>query len=414
MRAGGWDWLHRYRRSSQRARVHQYTRTVLYSFVLVEAALVVLWAVALPAGTPLWVRAVIAATGTGHVALMLLLSREGLRHYLGRGPRPDRLLAAGFVMTLLGTGMAVAMLAGGLVPRDASVVAAWMPLFFAGPALLALPVGQGSALAAVPVAAAWAGAVAAGLPADGHLVLLLTLVLGGAAFGLSYRCSGWTLKVVDELDAARETQARLAVAEERLRFGRDLHDVLGRNLSVIALKSELAVQLAQRGSDAALTQMTEVQRIARESQREMREVVRGYRAADLTAELAGARGVLEAAGIECRIENLGGHALPAQAQSALAWVVREGTTNVLRHAEAGRCVIRLRPAGPDAGEGAGAVLTMENDGVPDGCGAAGDGGGAGLAGLRERLAALGGSLTAVPAAGGRFRLTAQVRTEENG
>ena len=84
-----------------------------------------------------------------------------------------------------------------------------------------------------------------------------------------------------EAERAREVETRLAVAEERLRFGRDLHDVLGRNLSVISLKSELAVQLARRGRPEAVEQMIEVQRIAQESQREVRAVVRGYREADL-------------------------------------------------------------------------------------------------------------------------------------
>lgn len=101
--------------------------------------------------------------------------------------------------------------------------------------------------------------------------------------------SVWLLNAVYELDEARETRARLAVAEERLRFGRDLHDVMGRNLAVVALKSELAVQLARRGRPEALEQMVEVQRIARETQREVREVVRGYREADLRTELAARR-----------------------------------------------------------------------------------------------------------------------------
>lgn len=210
--------------------------------------------------------------------------------------------------------------------------------------------------------------------------------------------SVWLLNAVYELDAARETRARLAVAEERLRFGRDLHDVMGRNLAVIALKSELAVQLARRGREEAVDQMTEVQRIAQETQREVRDVVRGYREADLGIELAGARGVLIAAGIDCEVTGEPG-ALPAEVQSALGWVVREATTNVLRHGDAKRCVVAVRA---EAGR---VVLTVENDGVLKSSGGAG---GSGLAGLRERLAAVSGTLEAGPVREGVFRLVAEV------
>lgn len=179
---------------------------------------------------------------------------------------------------------------------------------------------------------------------------------------------------------------------------------MGRNLSVIALKSELAVQLAQRGRPEAIDQMVEVQRIARESQRDVREVVRGYRSVDLQVELAGALSVLRAAGVDCRAEGDDGAMLSPAVQSVIAWVVREGTTNVLRHGDARSCVIRLlvEPAGS-------AVLTMENDGaaaVP--AVAAPTAPGTGLTGLRERVGALGGTLTAEPDAGGVFRLTACV------
>ncbi|MEV6836693.1 histidine kinase [Streptomyces sp. NPDC051133] len=246
----------------------------------------------------------------------------------------------------------------------------------------------GAALIAVPLGVPWPLAVVTGL----------MVFLGGGFLALTCIFSLWLLNCVYELDEARETRARLAVAEERLRFGRDMHDVLGRNLSVISLKSELAVQLARRGRPEAVEQMIEVQRIAQESQREVRAVVRGYREADLGAELSGAQGVLSAAGIDCevRAETAG---LPADVQSALGWVVREATTNVLRHGDASRCRVALRTL-----EGR-AVLTVENDGLsaaPDG------GGGSGLAGLRERLAAVGGTLEAGPVPGERFLVVAEV------
>ncbi|MER5821852.1 ATP-binding protein [Streptomyces mirabilis] len=175
---------------------------------------------------------------------------------------------------------------------------------------------------------------------------------------------------------------------------------------VVALKSELAVQLARRGRPEAVEQMVEVQRIARETQREVREVVRGYREADLRTELAGAQGVLTAAGIDCEVSGpVTG--LPAEIQSALGWVVREATTNVLRHGDAARCAVSLRVA-----EGR-VTLTVENDGAPGiGSGAGTDtaepGRGSGLAGLRERLREVDGVLRAGPAGSDLFRLTAEV------
>ena len=94
---------------------------------------------------------------------------------------------------------------------------------------------------------------------------------------------------MSELDRSRTAHARLSVAEERLRFARDLHDVLGRNLSLIAVQSELAAELARRGDQDAAGQMLQVRQVAHESLREMRAVVSGYRTADLGTELAGAQ-----------------------------------------------------------------------------------------------------------------------------
>ncbi|GAA2816940.1 sensor histidine kinase [Kitasatospora sp. CM 4170] len=220
--------------------------------------------------------------------------------------------------------------------------------------------------------------------------------------GCSCRSFAWLQSVVWELDAAREAQARLAVAEERLRFSRDLHDVMGRNLTTIALKSELAVQLARRGRPEAAEQMAEVQKIAQESQREVRDVVRGYRTAGLHAEAIGARAVLRSADVDCVID-LGEDAdrLPLPVQSVLGWVIREATTNVLRHSEADHCAIRLSRAGDRA------VLELENDGVPA-VPIPSQGSGTGLRGLRERLAAHDGELTVPDAGPGRFRLLATV------
>ncbi|WP_030929722.1 sensor histidine kinase [Streptomyces sp. NRRL B-24720] len=233
------------------------------------------------------------------------------------------------------------------------------------------------------------------------LSALVSVGFWGCWTVLTSRGSAWMLDVMWKLREARDVQARLAVAEERLRFGRDMHDVLGRNLAVIALKSELAVELAQRGKPQALDQMVEVQRIARASQQEVRDVVRGYREADLRTELTGAQSVLRAAGIECGIEGDSGAGLPAPVQSALGWVVREAATNVLRHGDPRRCTIRLGATADTV------VLDVENDGAGAPVATAGARG-SGLAGLRERLGTLDGSLDAGPAGNGLFRLTATI------
>ncbi|MEU2435266.1 histidine kinase [Streptomyces rubradiris] len=329
------------------------------------------------------------------------LTRPALDHYLGR----SRLPAGAHRVPAVLLGLAVALVLALAAVRGADGPTIRMAL---GAALVPFGMLYGvtvpvrvylryaALLAALLAAALWlADRSVAGLLGTALVTAFMTV------FALiAYRCGSWTLSVLWEAERAREAQARLAVAEERLRFGRDLHDVLGRNLSVISLKSELAVQLARRGRPEAVEQMIEVQRIAQETQREVRAVVRGYREADLGAELAGAQGVLAAAGIDCEVRaETGG--LPAEVRSALGWVVREAATNVLRHGDASRCQVGLTVR-----EGR-AVLTVENDGA---VAAGGGGGGSGLAGLRERLAAVGGTLEAGHAGPGRdrFRLVADI------
>ncbi|MEW2515006.1 histidine kinase [Streptomyces sp. NPDC046870] len=328
------------------------------------------------------------------------LTRPALDHYLGRARLPAG--AHGVPAVLLGLVLALLVALAALDAADQATVRLAI-----GAALLPFGVVYGLTVpvrvflrSAALLAVLLMGAVGLADPDGAGILVTGVMVAFQTVFSLlACRCGAWTLAVLWEAERAREVEARLAVAEERLRFGRDLHDVLGRNLSVISLKSELAVQLARRGRPEAVEQMIEVQRIAQESQREVRAVVRGYREADLGVELAGAQGVLTAAGIDCEVRaETGG--LPAEVQSALGWVVREATTNVLRHGDAGHCAVGLTVR-----EGL-AVLTVENDGAV----AADGGGGSGLAGLRERLAAVGGTLEAGFAGAGRdrFRLVAEV------
>jgi two-component system sensor histidine kinase DesK len=394
-RPGGW-----WGRKSTPAKVETYTRWSFHSFALIELVC---------AGGP-----VIGQVGPRLATLLMFLTAvhsvfcavtvsRALDWLRGGRAQPVRTLwALGATTAAMGV---IALLvaehgpAGKSVDGAAGGVFAIVMLFGAGAIAIGVR-GRRRVSACVTGFAVGTAVVssALGMPLAVALFTALVVLAGGGFFAFTYLFSIWLLNAVYQLDEARETRARLAVAEERLRFGRDLHDVMGRNLAVIALKSELAVQLAQRERPEAVTQMVEVQRLAHETQRELREVVRGYREADLAGELGGAQGVLTAAGIDCAVTGPPA-GLPAPVQSALGWVVREAATNVLRHGDARRCTVGVRVSQGRV------VLTVENDGVPDG---AGPGRGSGLVGLRERLAEMGGTLRAGPAGDGLFRLTAEV------
>jgi two-component system sensor histidine kinase DesK len=205
----------------------------------------------------------------------------------------------------------------------------------------------------------------------------------------------WT--TVYELQKAREEIARLAVHEERLRFSRDLHDLVGRSLSLIALKSELANRLLGQDPARAAGEMHDVETVARDALREVREAVTGYRQPTLAAELAGARAALDAAGVACGIEQNAGVLAP-DVESVLAWTVREGVTNVIRHSRAKRCDIRVSRAD--------GRISLEV--VDDGRGAVSGSGGSGLRGLEERVHARGGTAEAGPLGNDGFRLRVSV------
>jgi len=170
-----------------------------------------------------------------------------------------------------------------------------------------------------------------------HIVPLALLVRG---LGLDMIGVARLADVLRELHAARGERARRAVTEERLRLARDLHDLLGHTLSLITLKSELAGRLLEKEPARAAQEIHEIEREARQALREVREAVAGYRQPTLRSELAGARQMLEAAGITCTVEHMVG-ALPPAVDTVLAWTVREGVTNVIRHSRAQRCTIRV-------------------------------------------------------------------------
>ncbi|MGW0806319.1 sensor histidine kinase [Nonomuraea sp. NPDC002799] len=203
----------------------------------------------------------------------------------------------------------------------------------------------------------------------------------------------WLWWVIRDAHDSKEAKARLAVAEERLRFSRDLHDLLGHSLSVITLKSELAAKLATKDAGRAAAEMAQVRRLIDDSLAEVQQAVHGYQTLDLDEELSGVRAALEAAGARCVIDARIDDLSPA-ARALLAWAVREGATNVLKHSAATHCAITI-----DDG-----VLEMRNDGVTRRPADPGNG----LRGLSERLVAAGGSFSAEPTAAGEFLLRAVV------
>jgi two-component system, NarL family, sensor histidine kinase DesK len=221
--------------------------------------------------------------------------------------------------------------------------------------------------------------------------MLPTVLTGFAMIGL-----GGTIRANRELRMAREEIARLAVSEERLRFARDLHDLLGHSLSVIVLKAELANKMAERAPERTASEVRDIERVARDALREVRDAVAGYRQPSLSHELESARVTLEAAGVEV-CTNLGAGPLPTSLETTLAWAVREGVTNVIRHSGARRVEIALAPADSRV------ELSILDDGMGGEATA-----GSGLRGIAERLAARGGELRFGPRRGGGFELRASL------
>ena len=187
------------------------------------------------------------------------------------------------------------------------------------------------------------------------------------------------------LRLSHEEVRRLAALAERERIGRDLHDLLGHTLSLVALKSDLAGRLVERDPAAARGEIEAVSRVAREALAQVRSAVSGIRSAGIAAELASAKLLLECDGVSLRHDwderGLVGGVLPAGVENTLALVVREAVTNVQRHAHAGSAEVLLRS------EGEGVLLRVSDDG----CGGA-IAPGNGLDGMRERVEALGGRL----------------------
>lgn len=205
-----------------------------------------------------------------------------------------------------------------------------------------------------------------------------------------------------ELRLTQDEVRRLAALAERERIGRDLHDLLGHTLSVVALKSELAGKLVERDPAAAKRQIGDVEQVARQALAQVREAVAGIRASGLQAELAAARLTLLTAEVSLD-QQLAAIDLDPPGEHALALVLREAVTNILRHAGATRVDVELRD------DGSRVTLSIADDGR-----GGADLRGHGLAGMRERLTALGGALEIDSPAGGGTRLLAHVPRQPSG
>jgi two-component system, NarL family, sensor histidine kinase DesK len=245
-------------------------------------------------------------------------------------------------------------------------------------------------------------------------VLLPVLLVGLAMIGFRMQ-----IMLMHELAQARGAVAKLAANEERLRLARDMHDLTGQSLSMITLKSDLAAKrltrLPESGErDAVLTELGDIARVSRQTLHDIREAVSGYRRPTLAIEVITARNALEAAGVGLDDDpelTLRSGTFDPDAEAVLAWCLREAVTNVIRHAGAGSCRIRLIQDGPELS------LEVTDDGrgfIDHDTQCPGDQKdqatkGSGLRGMSERLSAVGGRLSLGPAhAGGPsgFRLTA--------
>ena len=255
---------------------------------------------------------------------------------------------------------------------------------------LLLPPWPAASVIAATAAGVAIGAAATGADSGAVTTWLLTIVSIGAimaGFGRLVRANR-------ELRTAREELARLAVSEERLRIARDLHDLLGHSLSLIALKTELAARFVRHDTERTAAELADIESVTRQALAEVRGAVRGYRNLALDEALDGARIALSAAGIDYHLDETR-LTVPPEVEAVLAWAVREGTTNVVRHSHADHCEIRVRT------DGGLAAVEVENDGdtVPSSTHA-----GSGLKGLAERARAVRGTLEAGPRREGGFRL----------
>ncbi len=268
----------------------------------------------------------------------------------------------------------------------------------------------GSVLLLFPPRAAWPlfgcvlAANAAVLRAMGFtlpliaFMMLSAVICGLVVFGLSRM-----MDLAGELHRSRVEQTQLMVADERLRFARDLHDLMGLSLSTITLKCELAYRLVLVDPDRAKQELTEILDTAHQALADVRAVARGYRQMCLEQEVETGRSLLASVDIQVSVDlNCG--PLPPEVDTVLATVLREGLTNLLRHSKAGQCTVT------GSRNGNRVLLVLANDGIvqPSVSPPVRGDGGSGLGNLATRVSLVNGMLTAGIRADGWFQLAAEI------
>lgn len=168
------------------------------------------------------------------------------------------------------------------------------------------------------------------------------VVLVAPALYLGMMLTLWTVRINQQLAQQKDTEAALKLAEERLRFANELHDTLGQQLASISMGAELAAALAAKGDDRLYSQLEQLRMTAKQSMRDMRAVAHGYRDISLPEEVAKSVELLADQGIKVTVT---GEAfdVPAQLRTLTAWLIRESTTNILKHAGATWANIELSP-----------------------------------------------------------------------
>ena len=259
--------------------------------------------------------------------------------------------------------------------------------------VICVAIGQSGTATAVYVA------VTSMICLEARWAWMVTLVVAGTTYGATLVVDGWhedrgilfgilvagvaiwgisqAINRNIEVLAVREENARLALDDERNRFARDLHDILGHSLTVITVKAELAQKLIDVDLDRAKAEVADLERLSRDALADVRKAVDGYRELTLPGELTRARMALQAAQIEADLPNSTDE-VPSALRDVFAWTIREGVTNVIRHSGAQRCVVRLSATGVEVAD--------------DGHGPASSVPGNGLVGLRERASAVGATI----------------------
>lgn len=296
-----------------------------------------------------------------------IMGERNFRYFDGRH-RLRKSDAIAFAVLVLTTLLQVAV----LEPLDSL---AFLP-FIAAAAPFTLPQAVGYIAGALTVLASF---LIPGFVPNGQEYFGLTITTSAVFMFVA----GITFFIGSSIESQRQAGTQ-AILEERERVARDVHDVLGHTLTVIALKSELAGKLLERDPERAQTELREITNLARESIEEVRQTVAGLKVQSLFEEITATSQVLESAGIDLQREgsawsNL--DSIPAVNQAIFAWVIREATTNIIRHAGASRATIKLDRSN----------LTITDNGV----GIPPDAAGHGLEGLKARVEQVGGTLSIV-------------------